>query len=88
MLERAARDLPLDTALHVVDETTGDYHVGGEAALAIVDQLPGGWLLRPWRAAHPWRAIVGTLYEAVAANRHAIGHALGLHGPSCEVRAA
>jgi predicted DCC family thiol-disulfide oxidoreductase YuxK len=84
-LERAASHLPLDDALHVVDEATGRVWSAGDASLAIVDALPGGWLLRPWRNVSPWRAVIGAGYDLVARNRHTIGHHLGLHGPACEV---
>jgi predicted DCC family thiol-disulfide oxidoreductase YuxK len=85
VLEHAAADYRLGDSLHVIDEASGATWVGGDAALAIVDALPGGWMLRPWRTLAPWRAVVDAGYDLVARNRHVLGHALGLHGPSCEV---
>ena len=84
-LERAAAEFALQGILHVVDEGSGATWAGGDAALAIVDVLPGGWLLRPWRSLAPWRLVVGIGYDLVARHRHELGHALGFHGPACEV---
>jgi predicted DCC family thiol-disulfide oxidoreductase YuxK len=63
--------------LHLVDDR-GRVATGGDAALAIVDALPGGRLLRPWAALPPFRAIVRVAYRWVARNRAAIGRRLGL----------
>jgi predicted DCC family thiol-disulfide oxidoreductase YuxK len=83
-LELAAARLPLGDALHVVDES-GRIRAGGDAALEIVDRLPGGWLLRPWRRVEPFRALIRYGYGKVAAHRHDIGRGLGLEGAACEV---
>lgn len=63
--------------LHVVD-AAGRVATGGDAALAIVDALPGGWVLRPWSALAPFRSLVRAGYAAIARNRRAIGRWLGL----------
>jgi predicted DCC family thiol-disulfide oxidoreductase YuxK len=47
-IERLVASRGLGDGLHVVDEGTGRVVSGGHAALAILDALPGGWLLRPW----------------------------------------
>ena len=67
----------LEDQLHVVDER-GRVAAGGDAALAIIDALPGGWLLRPWVALAPVRALVAAGYRWVARNRRRIGAWLGL----------
>lgn len=67
----------LADVLHVAD-AAGRVAAGGDAALAIVDALPGGWLLRPWSALAPFRSLVRVGYAAVARNRRAIGRRLGL----------
>jgi predicted DCC family thiol-disulfide oxidoreductase YuxK len=67
----------LEDELHVVDER-GGVAAGGDAALAIVDALPGGRILRPWAMFPPFRALAGIGYRWVAANRRAIGQLLGL----------
>jgi predicted DCC family thiol-disulfide oxidoreductase YuxK len=53
LLERLAAEGHLPDAIHVVDESTGSVVSGGHAALAILDALPGGWLLRPWAVLPP-----------------------------------
>lgn len=85
MLMAAARDLPLLDALHVVDERTGTVRAGGDAALAIASELPGGFVARLVDAVPPARWIVGLGYGLVARNRHRIGRWLRLEGPACDV---
>ena len=80
----AARTHPVLAELYVLDEASGRVDAGGDAALAIVAALPGGWLVRPIRRIAPVRWIVGALYDLVAHNRHAIGRRLGLEGPACD----
>jgi predicted DCC family thiol-disulfide oxidoreductase YuxK len=84
-LAAAARDLPLDAALHVVDESTGSAWVGGDAALRIASVLPGGGAVRPFLGVAPFRWIVGAGYALIARNRHRIGRWLRLEGPVCVV---
>jgi len=67
----------LEDELHVVDER-GRVAAGGDAALAIVDALPGGRILRPWAMLPPFRALARIGYRWVAGNRRAIGDVLGL----------
>ncbi|HUQ78268.1 MAG TPA: DUF393 domain-containing protein [Patescibacteria group bacterium] len=81
----AARELPLSAALHVLVGATGEVMTGGDGALAIVAALPGGWILRPFRAVPPFRWIVGLGYGLVARNRHRIGRWLRIEGPACQV---
>jgi predicted DCC family thiol-disulfide oxidoreductase YuxK len=74
----------LEAAVHVVDEATGRVASGGDAALAIAAELPGGAVIGPLRSLPPFRWVVGRLYDVVARNRHAIGRRLGLEGPACD----
>jgi predicted DCC family thiol-disulfide oxidoreductase YuxK len=80
-----ARSHPVLAELHVLDAATGRVDAGGDAALAIAAELPGGWLVRPFRHIPPVRWIVGALYDVVARNRHVIGRRLGLEGPDCDL---
>jgi predicted DCC family thiol-disulfide oxidoreductase YuxK len=76
----------LADTLHVVDEATGRVARGGDAALAIASELPGGGIVRLLRLVAPFRWVVGRLYDVVARNRHRIGRRLGLEGPACDIR--
>ena len=80
----AAAESPLESALHVVD-ADGRVLAGGDAALAIIGELPGGHLLDPWRGVAPFRWVIGAGYDAIAGHRHEIGRALRLEGPACDV---
>jgi predicted DCC family thiol-disulfide oxidoreductase YuxK len=83
-IRTAAAESPLESALHVV-AADGRVYAGGDAALAIVRELPGGHLLDPWRDVAPFRWVVGAGYDTVARHRHEIGRALSLEGPACDV---
>ena len=85
LLAEAVRRFPVLEVLHVVDEASGRVSAGGDAALAIAAQLPGGRLVRPFRRLPPTRWIVGGLYGLVARYRHVIGRRLGLEGPTCDL---
>ncbi|MGZ8501968.1 MAG: thiol-disulfide oxidoreductase DCC family protein [Candidatus Limnocylindrales bacterium] len=76
LLAVAAR-YALRDELHAVDEA-GSVAAGGDAALAIIDALPGGWLLRPWAALPAVRRAVRLAYDGIAQNRRRIGGWLGL----------
>ena len=76
-LSDVARRYLLEDELHVVDER-GHVATGGDAALAIVDALPGGQILRPWAMLPPFRDLARIGYDWVARNRNAIGRCLGL----------
>jgi predicted DCC family thiol-disulfide oxidoreductase YuxK len=67
----------LTDELHVMD-SAGRVASGGEAALAIVDALPGGRLLRPWAAIGPFRRLVSIVYRWIARHRGQIGRWLDL----------
>jgi predicted DCC family thiol-disulfide oxidoreductase YuxK len=74
----AADAYPLRTALQVVDRRTGEVAAGGRAILAIVDELPGGPLLRPWAALPPTAAVADLLYGVVSDRRQDLGWAVGI----------
>ena len=76
-LSAVAAQYVLRDELHAVDEA-GSVAAGGDAALAIIDALPGGWLLRPWAALPAVRWAVRLAYDGVARNRRRIGEWLGL----------
>jgi predicted DCC family thiol-disulfide oxidoreductase YuxK len=84
-LERAARERPLDDALHVVDEETGSVQAGGDAMLSIAAALPGGSVVRPIAAIPPFRWAVRVVYGLVARNRQRLGRWLRVEGPVCVV---
>ncbi len=67
----------LEDELHVVDER-GRVASGGDAALAIIDALPGGRILRPWALLPMFRAVARFGYGLIARNRGRIGRWLGL----------
>jgi predicted DCC family thiol-disulfide oxidoreductase YuxK len=77
--------LPLNAALHVVDETTGRVAVGGGSVLAIASRLPGGRVADVLARIPPIRWGIGIAYDIVARNRHRIGRWLRLEGPVCDV---
>jgi predicted DCC family thiol-disulfide oxidoreductase YuxK len=89
LLERLVADGRLGDALAVVDETTGRVASGGHAALAILDALPGGWLLRPWAALPPTAVAADIVYRVAARHRDRVAWLAGLRDEvSCPVRPA
>jgi predicted DCC family thiol-disulfide oxidoreductase YuxK len=86
VLERLAAEGHLGDELHVVDESTGRVVAGGHAALAILDALPGGWLLRPWAALAPTAIAADVVYRVAARNRDRLAWLVGLRDDvSCPV---
>ena len=54
--------------------------------LAILDALPGAWLLRPWTRMPGVSRLVDALYDPVAANRLALGRLVARGDPAvCDV---
>jgi hypothetical protein len=84
-IARAGRERSLSAALHAVDESTGAIRVGGDAALAIASELPGGFVVRPFVGIPPFRWAVGVGYALIARHRRRIGRWLRLEGPACDV---
>jgi predicted DCC family thiol-disulfide oxidoreductase YuxK len=89
LLERLAAGGHLPDAIHVVDESTGRIVSGGHAALAILDALPGGWLLRPWASLPPTAQAVDVVYRVAARHRDRLAWLMGMRDEvSCPVRSA
>jgi predicted DCC family thiol-disulfide oxidoreductase YuxK len=86
LLEKLAADGNLADAVHVVDESTGRVVSGGHAALAILDALPGGWLLRPW-ASLPQAAVAADVaYRVAVRHRDRLAWLMGMRDEvSCPV---
>ncbi len=76
-IAQLARTRDLSRSIHVMRaDGLGDN--GGGAMLEILDVLPGGWLLRPWRRLPGARPIVDAAYRFVA-NRRALASRLLRH---------
>lgn len=87
IFEALAAQGHLGDAVHVVDESTGHVVSGGPAALAILDALPGGWLLRPWAALPPTAVAADVVYRVAAWHRDRLAWVIGLRDEvSCPVR--
>ena len=86
VIRHVAETSSLEEAIHAVD-ADGGVHVGGDAVLAIVHELPGGRVLDPWRRVAPFRWVIGIGYDLVARHRHELGRALNLEGPACDIPA-
>ncbi len=85
-LREAAIRYPLETALHVVDRRTGRVAAGGQAMLAILDNLPGGRLLRPWASLPKAPVVADLVYGVVSDRRTDLGWAVGIrHEVACPV---
>ena len=76
----------LGDAIHVVDEASGRVVSGGHAALAILDALPGGWLLRPWAVLPPTAAAADVVYRVAVRHRDRLAWLMGMRDEvSCPV---
>jgi len=88
-LEQLAAGGHLADAVHVVDEATGRVFSGGHAALAILDALPGGWLLRPWAALPPTAAAADVVYRVASRHRDRLTWLTGMRDEvSCPIGSA
>ena len=86
VLERLAADGHLEDAIHVVNEATGEVVSGGHAALAMLDALPGGWLLRPWAALPPTALAADVVYRVASRHRDRVAWLMGVRNEvSCPV---
>jgi len=86
LFERLAAEGNLVDAVHVVDEASGRVVSGGHAALAILDALPGGWLLRPWAALPPTAAAADVVYRVAVRHRDRLAWLMGMRDEvSCPV---
>jgi predicted DCC family thiol-disulfide oxidoreductase YuxK len=89
LLEDLAAQGHLGDSVHVVDEVSGRVVSGGHAALAIIDALPGGWLLRPWAALPPTAAAADVVYRVASRHRDRLSWFTGLRDEvSCPIDAA
>lgn len=87
LLEKLAAEGHLADEIHVVNETTGQVVVGGHAALALLDALPGGWLLRPWAALPPTAAAADIVYRVASRHRDRLAWLVGMRNDvSCPIR--
>jgi predicted DCC family thiol-disulfide oxidoreductase YuxK len=87
LLAKLAAAGHLGDAIHVVDEATGRVVSGGHAALAILDALPGGWLLRPWAVLPPTAAAADVVYRVAVRHRDRLAWLMGMRDEvSCPVR--
>jgi len=77
ILERLAAADCLAESVHVVDEATGRIATGGQAALALLDALPGGWLLRPWTALPPTGQVADAVYRVASRHRERLSWLMG-----------
>jgi predicted DCC family thiol-disulfide oxidoreductase YuxK len=88
LLEQLATEGHLSDAIHVVDESTGRIVTGGHAALAILDGLPGGWLLRPWASLAPTAMAADVVYRVASRHRDRVAWLMGMRDDvSCPVGA-
>jgi predicted DCC family thiol-disulfide oxidoreductase YuxK len=88
-LEQLAAEGHLADEVHVVDESSGTVVSGGHAALAILDALPGGWLLRPWAALPPTAVAADVVYRVAVRHRDGLAWLMGLRDEvSCPIRPA
>ena len=86
LLEQLAAEGHLSDAIHVVDESTGRVVIGGHAALAILDALPGGWLLRPWASLPPTAMAADVVYRVASRHRDRVAWLMGMRDEvSCPV---
>ncbi len=86
ILERLATEGHLADAIHVVNESTGQVVTGGHAALALLDALPGGWLLRPWAALPPTALAADAVYRVASRHRDCLAWLMGMRNEvSCPV---
>jgi predicted DCC family thiol-disulfide oxidoreductase YuxK len=84
-LARLAAQRDLSAQIHVL-RADGGVRAGGGAMLEILDALPGGWLLRPWRRLPGVERVVDAGYRWVARRRGLFGELLARGGaqvPAC-----
>lgn len=87
-LAAVAASYPLSESIHVV-RRDGTVEARGRAMLAILDALPGAWLLRPWMRLPGLSRLADALYDPMAANRLALGRLVARDDPAaCDVAPA
>ncbi|MGD0862617.1 MAG: DCC1-like thiol-disulfide oxidoreductase family protein [Candidatus Limnocylindrales bacterium] len=86
ILARLAAEGHLGDEIHVVNESTGEVVSGGHAALALLDALPGGWLLRPWAALPPMALAADVVCRVASRHRDRVAWLMGMRNEvSCPV---
>jgi predicted DCC family thiol-disulfide oxidoreductase YuxK len=76
-LREVARHYRLRREIHVL-RPDGSVRAGGDAMLEILDVLPGGWLLRPWRSIPGVGAAVRVFYRLIADHRRLLAKLMRL----------
>lgn len=85
-IERLVASGGLGDGLHVADEATGRVVSGGHAAIAIIEALPGGWLLRPWAMLPTTGLAADIVYRMASRHRDRLAWLVGLRDEvSCPV---
>jgi predicted DCC family thiol-disulfide oxidoreductase YuxK len=82
-LARIAAEHRLLEEIHVVS-ADGSVRAGGRAMAAVLQALPGAWLLRPWLALPGAGALLDFVYRVVADNRHRLAPLLGAAAASAD----
>jgi predicted DCC family thiol-disulfide oxidoreductase YuxK len=82
-LARIAADHRLLEEIHVI-AADGSVRKGGRAMAAVLQALPGAWLLRPWLAMPGAGALLDFVYRLVADNRHRLTPLVGAGAASAE----
>lgn len=80
-LASVAAGHPLSESIHVVRQD-GTVEARGHALLAILDVLPGAWLLRPWTRLPGISRAADALYDPLAAHRHVLGRLVARGDPA------
>ncbi len=84
-LAAVAATYPLAEAIHVV-RRDGTVAARGRAMLAILDVLPGAWLVRPWTRLPGVARLADALYDPLAAHRQVLGRLVAKGDPAlCDV---
>lgn len=84
-LATVAATYRLADSIHVVRED-GTVEARGQAMLAILDALPGAWLVRPWTKLPGVARLADALYDPMATHRHALGRLVARGDPArCDV---
>lgn len=84
-LATVAATYPLADSIHVVRQD-GTVEARGRALLAILDALPGAWLVRPWTRLPGVARLADAIYDPLATHRHALGRLVAGGDPArCDV---
>ncbi len=78
LVRRVATERAAGAEVQVVNEHSGEILVGGSAALAILDALPGGWLLRPWTGLPTTSVAADLVYRLTNRHRDGVAWLVGM----------